>query len=210
MASHISLSHRSRAPKYYCCIFSQDYNLGQGVPVDETPYSHQGSSGQIVQDWDVEEHLGIYNRIVFRIKDNSATTLFFDAPISKYFQSTSTMPMSEMPDGFSQMGRQISGIAIYSDRQMASLDRVSWSLGEMHAGPAGIFPGWSLPRSVPEYVGCRYAKLTLFGCYRADKDEQETRIGRMMTGFMANLSCPDFEWGVVSWSYKWKHNNHLC
>ena len=50
-------------------------------------------------------------------------------------------------------------------------------------------------KQCPTNSGCRYAKLTLFGCYRADKDEQEVRIGRFVTGFLANLSCPDFSWG---------------
>tara|TARA_Y100001973_G_scaffold80256_2_gene118063 strand:+ start:14192 stop:22084 length:7893 start_codon:yes stop_codon:yes gene_type:complete len=166
---------------WYCCIFSQDYDD------DVKPWLVASTDG--VRNLDQPQ--AAYNRVVFKIRDNSDTTLYFDAAVSDYFNSLVALKKNEMPDGKAAGGRQVTGIAIFSDRQMAQFDRISWGSGELYPSAPGD------TQAAPDYSGCRYAKLTLFGCYRADKDETETRVGRFVTGFLANLSGPDVEW---NWS----------
>ena len=69
------------------------------------------------------------------LRTTPATTLYFDSPVSDYFNSLVSLDSSEMPDtGSVIQARQITGIAIYSDRQMAQFDRLSWQIGDLYPG----------------------------------------------------------------------------
>ena len=130
------------------------------------------------------------NRLIFKIKDNDANTLFLDSNPLRVLDAS---PSTNIVSGSSSMPWHT--VSIFSDRFAAQLYNYSNTTSASSSSQ-------TKPDGQQHHLaggGFRYMKITIDGGSRLIQDEAVHKLGRIVVGAVKNLSGPDFDWG---WSRK--------